>query len=57
MIDDVLATGGTLIAAHKLLRSAGFDVCGALTLLEISGLRGAEILKANGIASKALLVT
>ncbi len=56
IIDDVLATGGTLIAADKLLKSAGFKVCGALTLLEIAGLNGSEILKQNGIAHRTLLV-
>jgi adenine phosphoribosyltransferase len=40
MIDDVLATGGTLIASKKLLKSAGFEVIGAMTLLEIASLNG-----------------
>lgn len=57
LIDDVLATGGTLIAAHKLLRSAGFDVCGAVTLLEISFLNGKQLLDQHGIDNKSVLVT
>lgn len=57
LIDDVLATGGTLIAAHKLLRSAGFDVCGAVTLLEISLLNGKQLLDQHGIDNKSVLVT
>ena len=56
LIDDVLATGGTLIAANKLLKSAGFEVCGALTLLEIAGLNGSRILQQNGIPNKTLIV-
>ena len=56
LIDDVLATGGTLVAAHKLLKGAGFEGCGALTLLEIAGLNGSNILKENGITSRTLLV-
>jgi adenine phosphoribosyltransferase len=56
LLDDVLATGGTLIAANKLLKSAGFEVCGALTLLEIAGLNGSDTLKRNGIASRTLLI-
>lgn len=55
MIDDVLATGGTLIAANKLLKIAGFEVSGALTLLKISNLNGSMLLKEQGINSQSLL--
>lgn len=57
LIDDVLATGGTLIAADKLLRNAGFAVCGAITLLEIGALNGSTILNQNGIPNKSVLVS
>ncbi|MBU3577615.1 adenine phosphoribosyltransferase [Polynucleobacter sp. UK-Kesae-W10] len=57
LIDDVLATGGTLIAADKLLRSAGFSVCGAITLLEIGALNGSTLLNQNGIPNKSVLVS
>ncbi|ANI99607.1 adenine phosphoribosyltransferase [Polynucleobacter wuianus] len=57
LMDDVLATGGTLIAADKLLRNAGFTVCGAITLLEIGALNGSTILKENGISNKTVLVS
>jgi adenine phosphoribosyltransferase len=57
ILDDVLATGGTIIAAKKLLEGAEFEVCGALTLLEISGLHGAELLKKHGIRTSSLLAT
>jgi len=56
LIDDVLATGGTLIAANKLLKSAGFEVYGALTLLEIAGLNGSALLTQHGIQNKTLIV-
>ena len=56
IIDDVLATGGTIIAADKLLRNAGFHVCGAITLLEIAFLDGKNLLDKNGITSKSVLV-
>jgi len=56
IVDDVLATGGTLVAAKKLLESAGFEVSGALALLEIVGLNGAAILKDQGIRSQSLLL-
>jgi adenine phosphoribosyltransferase len=55
LIDDVLATGGTLIAANKLLRSAGFEICGAVTLLEISFLNGRQLLDQHGITNKSVL--
>ena len=57
LIDDVLATGGTLIAANKLLRSAGFEVCGAITLLEITALKGKQLLDQHGIANRSVLVS
>jgi adenine phosphoribosyltransferase len=57
LIDDVLATGGTLIAADKLLRSAGFEVCGAITLLEIASLNGRQLLDQHGIANQSVLVS
>jgi len=40
LIDDVLATGGTFIAAIELIRRGGGQVLDVLTLLEISGLEG-----------------
>lgn len=55
LLDDVLATGGTLIAAHKLLTKAGYRVSGAITLLEIAGLNGSGLLEQHGIANRALL--
>ena len=57
LIDDVLATGGTLIAANKLLRSAGFEVCGAVTLLEISFLNGRQLLDQHGITNRSVLLS
>ena len=57
LIDDVLATGGTIIAANKLMRSAGFEVCGAITLLEISFLNGRQLLDQHGIANKSVLLS
>ncbi|MCX7238112.1 adenine phosphoribosyltransferase [Polynucleobacter sp.] len=55
LLDDVLATGGTLIAADKLIRSAGFEVSGAITLLEISFLKGNELLEQNRIRHQSVL--
>ena len=55
LLDDVLATGGTLIAADKLIRSAGFEVSGAITLLEITFLNGNELLEQNRIRHQSVL--
>lgn len=55
LLDDVLATGGTLIAADKLIRAAGFEVAGALTLLEIEMLNGALMLDQYQIPNRSVL--
>ena len=40
VLDDVLATGGTLAAAITLLRKAGADVRAAACIIELSALEG-----------------
>lgn len=42
VIDDVLATGGTVEATHKMLARLGYPVCGTAVLFEIAGLGGRE---------------
>ncbi|CAN3700661.1 MULTISPECIES: adenine phosphoribosyltransferase [unclassified Microbacterium] len=44
LLDDVLATGGTLAAGRELLQTVGSEVIGIATLLEIDGLGGREVL-------------
>jgi adenine phosphoribosyltransferase len=39
-VDDVLATGGTVAAAHKLLEQAGAVVTAAAVVLELAALGG-----------------
>jgi adenine phosphoribosyltransferase len=55
LIDDVLATGGTLVAASNLVRKSGAYVEGALVLLEISELMGNQKLALENIQSKSLI--
>ncbi|WP_459587076.1 adenine phosphoribosyltransferase [Corynebacterium camporealensis] len=42
LVDDVLATGGTLYGAKQLLESAGAEVAGNVVVLEVEGLTGRE---------------
>ena len=55
IIDDVVATGGTLLAAAELLRQAKIDIVGALSLLEIADLAGNSRLLKNGISAYSIL--
>jgi adenine phosphoribosyltransferase len=51
IVDDVLATGGTLRASVDLVRSLQAQVAGSLVFLEISALRGRALLGALEIRS------
>ena len=44
LIDDVLATGGTISAAIELIQRSGGHVVRVLTVLEIAGLSGRKLL-------------
>lgn len=55
IVDDLLATGGTALAAAALLRQAGAVVDRALFVIELPDLGGADQLRANGIQVEALM--
>ena len=44
MVDDLLATGGTMAAAHRLLVTGGAVVTGAAVLLELAALGGRDVI-------------
>ncbi len=46
LVDDVLATGGTVVAAINLLQRSGAKVTKVIVLLEISKLHGREVIAA-----------
>jgi adenine phosphoribosyltransferase len=55
LVDDVIATGGTLLATARLVEKCGGRVSGALALLSLEGLGGAQQLRNAGIRVAAAL--
>ena len=51
VLDDILATGGTLAAATTLVERAGWSVAGVSVVLELAGLGGREALSGRDIRS------
>ncbi len=51
IVDDLIATGGTIEAAIKLIEQLGGEVVGCLFLLELAGLNGREKLKGYYVES------
>jgi adenine phosphoribosyltransferase len=55
LADDLIATGGTALAAARLVRRAGGEVAGARFLIDLPELGGAEALRAEGIDVVSLM--
>ena len=55
IIDDLIATGGTALAAVRLVRRVGGMVVGARFLIDLPALGGAEALRAEGVEAISLM--
>lgn len=55
IIDDLIATGGTALAATELLRQAGAEVTHALFVIDLPELHGADRLRGAGLTVDALV--
>ena len=55
LVDDLIATGGTALAAAQLLREQGATVLMALFAIDLPDLGGMAALEADGVASAALI--
>lgn len=51
IIDDLIATGGTIEAAAKLIEELGGEVVKIIFLMELAGLKGTEKLKGYDVES------
>lgn len=55
IVDDLIATGGTALAAAKLLRTAGANVSNAVFVIDLPDLGGAELLRQADVAVDMLM--
>lgn len=54
IVDDLLATGGTALAAARLVRRAGGDLIGARFIVDLPELGGSKAMSEAGIKSESL---
>lgn len=55
VIDDLLATGGTAVAACNLVKKVGADVVAAAFIIELDPLKGREKIEANDVKVVSML--
>jgi adenine phosphoribosyltransferase len=55
LVDDLIATGGTALAAVELLRQGGANIVGAAFVVDLPALGGAERLRGAGVAVSTLV--
>jgi adenine phosphoribosyltransferase len=55
LVDDLIATGGTALAAAQLLREQGASVLMALFAIDLPDLGGMAALEADGIVAQAII--
>lgn len=55
IVDDLLATGGTALAATRLVRRAGGEIVGARFIIDLPDLGGGKALADAGIAAVSLM--
>ena len=51
LVDDLLATGGTIKAGTKLVERLGAEVAGVLVILELAGLNGRAVLEGYDVTA------
>lgn len=55
LVDDLIATGGTLLAAHKLLNRIGAEVIEAAAVIDLPELGGSEKCRNQGLQVYSLI--
>jgi adenine phosphoribosyltransferase len=54
--DDLLATGGTALAAAKLVEELGGNVVGFAFIVELSALGGGKLLREKGYSVNSMVI-
>lgn len=55
LVDDLLATGGTALAAISLLRTVGAELAGAAFIVDLCDLEGSRRLRDDGVTVDTLI--